>query len=116
MSEAKILEAAAEEEVALTREELKALYERRQQRPPMFGTPQEDIVGRLEALGLNEYALQLDHKGYQHHVPDEMLKRRSARFARILGAKDPMGWSAEGPDFRGHARYAERTRETRTTS
>lgn len=338
MSEAKILESGAEEsgaedEVALTREELKALYERRQQRPPMFGTPQEDIVGRLEALGLNEYALQLDHQGYtvvppqlvstpdfvgrvrdavlrvakertgvtheldragnpgryitdvtngdsyllfyllfedevfeewlenpalgamidymlrgmgqlssmvafvrwhnpditdkltlnlhsdspgspegvlplgydlvcnsalvltpytkengalavvpgshrlarqplpgegvdravpveaevgslilwhggtwhgafrrtnpgirlnvtsyhchralktqekyQHHVPDEMLKRRSARFARILGANDPMGWGAEGPDFRGRARYAERTRETRTTS
>ncbi|MYE12785.1 MAG: phytanoyl-CoA dioxygenase family protein [Gammaproteobacteria bacterium] len=58
-------------------------------------------------------ALKTQEK-YQWHVPDEMLKRRSARFARILGADDPMGWGAEGPDFRGRAQYTERTEEAST--
>lgn len=60
-------------------------------------------------------ALKTQEK-YQSHVPDEMLKRRSARFARILGADDPMGWGAEGPDFRGRAQYTERTGEAPTAS
>ena len=36
---------------------------------------------------------------YQWNVPEEMLARRSARFARIVGADDLMGWGAEGPDY-----------------
>ena len=36
---------------------------------------------------------------YQWNVPEEMLARRSARFARIVGADDLMGWGANGPDY-----------------
>ena len=36
---------------------------------------------------------------YQWNVPEDMLARRSARFARIVGADDLMGWEAEGPDY-----------------
>ena len=36
---------------------------------------------------------------YQWNVPEEMLARRSARFARIVGADDLMGWDSEGPDY-----------------
>lgn len=48
---------------------------------------------------------------YQWAVPDEMLARRSARFARFLGADDPMGWDDEGPDYRRVLRYRSRTAE-----
>ena len=48
---------------------------------------------------------------YQWAVPDEMLARRSARFARILGADDPMGWDASGPDYGRVVNYRNRTRE-----
>lgn len=36
---------------------------------------------------------------YQWSVPEEMLARRSARFARLVGADDAMGWGVEGPDY-----------------
>lgn len=36
---------------------------------------------------------------YQDAVPEEMLERRSGRFARLMGADDPMGWGAHGPDL-----------------
>ena len=36
---------------------------------------------------------------YQWSVPEEMLARRSARFASIVGADDLMGWGVEGPDY-----------------
>lgn len=36
---------------------------------------------------------------YQWSVPEEMLARRSARFARTVGADDLMGWGADGPDY-----------------
>ncbi|MCZ6888244.1 MAG: phytanoyl-CoA dioxygenase family protein [Gammaproteobacteria bacterium] len=48
---------------------------------------------------------------YQYHVPDEMLARRSSRFARILGADDAQGWGADGPDYVRAARYKTRTVE-----
>ena len=48
---------------------------------------------------------------YQRTVPDEMLARRSARFARILGADDLMGWDKEGPDYQRVVDYRARTGE-----
>ncbi len=48
---------------------------------------------------------------YQSSVTDKMLARRNARFARILGADDPMGWGAKGPDFLGAVNYKSRTNE-----
>ena len=35
---------------------------------------------------------------YRSAVPPEMLKRRSARFRRLMGVDDPMGWRENGPD------------------
>ena len=52
-------------------------------------------------------------ENYQTAVPDDMLARHSARFARFLGADDFMGWAKEGPGP-GRARvatYRERTGE-----
>ena len=51
---------------------------------------------------------------YQWAVPDEMLARRSARFARLIGADDPMGWDAQGPDYARVLQYRSRTGETAT--
>ncbi len=44
-------------------------------------------------------------ENYQSSVPDAMLARHSARFARFLGADDFMGWGKEGPGP-GQARAA----------
>ena len=35
---------------------------------------------------------------YGRAVPPEMLARRSARFRRLMGVDDPMGWQENGPD------------------
>lgn len=35
---------------------------------------------------------------YGSAVPPEMLARRSARFRRLMGVDDPMGWKKHGPD------------------
>ena len=35
---------------------------------------------------------------YGSAVPPEMLARRSARFRRLMGIDDPMGWKEHGPD------------------
>ncbi|MYE14638.1 MAG: phytanoyl-CoA dioxygenase family protein [Gammaproteobacteria bacterium] len=35
---------------------------------------------------------------YGSAVPPEMLARRSARFRRLMGVDDPMGWKEHGPD------------------
>ena len=35
---------------------------------------------------------------YGSAVPPEMLARRSARFRRLMGVDDPMGWKKNGPD------------------
>ena len=35
---------------------------------------------------------------YGSAVPPEMLKRRGARFRRLMGVDDPMGWRENGPD------------------
>ena len=48
---------------------------------------------------------------YQYHIPDEMLARRSARFARILGADDAQGWGKQGPDYVRAVSYKNRTAE-----
>ncbi len=48
---------------------------------------------------------------YQSAIPDEMLARRNARFARIMGADDPMGWGAQGPDYGAAVNYKSRTNE-----
>lgn len=48
---------------------------------------------------------------YQSAIPDAMLARRTARFARIVGADDPMGWGAQGPDYRAAMSYKSRTNE-----
>jgi hypothetical protein len=52
---------------------------------------------------------------YQMHVPDEMLARHSARFARFLGADDFNGWGKEGPGP-GAARAANYQQRTRDAS
>jgi hypothetical protein len=44
-------------------------------------------------------------ENYQRAVPDAMLARHSARFARFLGADDFLGWGKEGPGH-GQARAA----------
>ena len=51
---------------------------------------------------------------YQSAVTDEMLARRGARFARLLGADDSMGWGKDGPDYRGAMSYKSRTNEAQT--
>ena len=51
---------------------------------------------------------------YQRAVPKEVLARRSARFARMLGADDPMGWDAQGPDYGRVLHYRSRTGEAAT--
>ncbi len=40
-----------------------------------------------------------------------MLARRGARFARILGADDPMGWDAAGPADARAVSYINKTNE-----
>ena len=72
MSEAVIQDFTGEEEAALTREQLKALYEAKKQRPAIFGRAEKDIMERLSELGLTEYALQVDHKGYTV-IPPELV-------------------------------------------
>lgn len=48
---------------------------------------------------------------YQRHVPREMLERNPPAFARLLGAADPMGWGAIGPQF---SRFAAWTKDPET--
>ena len=48
---------------------------------------------------------------YQWNVPREMLARRSARFARTVGADDLMGWDAKGPDYQRTVQYRAQTVE-----
>jgi hypothetical protein len=51
-------------------------------------------------------------ENYQTVVPEEMLRRHSARFARFLGADDFYGWGKEGPGP-GRARAASYRKLTR---
>lgn len=53
-------------------------------------------------------------ENYQTAVPDEMLARHSARFARFLGADDYNGWGKEGPGPAAAraATYLQRTRDS----
>lgn len=43
-------------------------------------------------------ALKTQHKFGPDVIPQEMLERRSARFRRMMGVDDPMGWTTNGPD------------------
>jgi len=70
-------------------------------------------------LCLNAYfghrALKTQER-YQTAVPDEMLARHSARFARLLGADDPMGWDKHGPSALATSRYIDKTADAATST
>ncbi|MDA0790279.1 MAG: phytanoyl-CoA dioxygenase family protein [Proteobacteria bacterium] len=66
---------------------------------------------RLNVTSYHCHKMLKTQERYQHHVPDEMLARRSARFARIMGADDAQGWGRDGPDYAMAANYKSRTAE-----
>lgn len=66
---------------------------------------------RLNLTSYHCHRMMKTQEQYQYHIPDEMLARRSARFARILGADDAQGWGAQGPDYLRVADYKSRTAE-----
>lgn len=54
---------------------------------------------RLNVTTLHcNYALKTQHKYGRDVIPEAMLARRSARFRRMMGVDDPMGWTTNGPD------------------
>jgi hypothetical protein len=48
---------------------------------------------------------------YGRHVPRAMLERNPPEFARFVGAADPMGWGAIGPQFSRYAGWAKEPTE-----
>ncbi len=66
---------------------------------------------RLNLTSYHCHKMLKTQERYQYAVPDEMLARRSARFARILGADDVQGWGKEGPDYKRGFNYKVRTAE-----
>jgi hypothetical protein len=67
---------------------------------------------RLNVTSYHCHKMMKTQEQYQYHVPDEMLARRSARFARILGADDVQGWGKDGPDYMRAATYKSRTADS----
>ena len=43
-------------------------------------------------------ALKTQHQYGRDVIPEAMLARRGARFRRMMGVDDPMGWTTNGPD------------------
>lgn len=66
---------------------------------------------RLNVTTYHCHKMLKTQERYQYEVPDDMLARRSARFARIMGADDSQGWGRDGPDYARAMNYRSRTAE-----
>lgn len=46
-------------------------------------------------------------ENYAHHVPEQLLDRHDAEYARLLGADEMYGWGPAGPDYVRIMKYAD---------